>query len=150
MDTTQVVQTGVSAGLITGIVVFLAVYVLSVIAQWKIFTKAGEAGWKSIIPIYNLYIYCKIVDGKGIKFLLYCIPVVNIIYGIMLTVRLGKAFGQETGFIIGLIFLPNIFWLILGFGSAQYIGPQGPKAKEEAVAAAPEAPQATEDAPVEE
>ena len=31
-------------------------YILQVIAYWKIFTKAGEEGWKSIIPIYNGYV----------------------------------------------------------------------------------------------
>ena len=30
-------------------------YILQVIAYWKIFTKAGEEGWKSIIPIYNYF-----------------------------------------------------------------------------------------------
>ena len=34
--------------------------ILSIIAMWKIFTKAGEKGWKCIIPIYNLYILYKI------------------------------------------------------------------------------------------
>ena len=29
-------------------------YILQVIAYWKIFTKAGEEGWKSIIPILLL------------------------------------------------------------------------------------------------
>lgn len=38
-------------------------------------------------------------------------------------VKLGKAFNQSTGFIIGLIFLTPIFEMILGFGSAQYVGP---------------------------
>ena len=28
-------------------------WLLHVVAAWRIFTKAGEAGWKSIIPIYN-------------------------------------------------------------------------------------------------
>ena len=28
--------------------------VLEIIATWRIFEKAGEDGWKSIIPIYNL------------------------------------------------------------------------------------------------
>lgn len=32
-------------------------YILQVIAYWKIFTKAGEEGWKSIIPIYNGYVH---------------------------------------------------------------------------------------------
>lgn len=30
------------------------VAILLIVAQWKIFTKAGEKGWKSIIPIYNM------------------------------------------------------------------------------------------------
>ena len=37
---------------------------------------------------------------------------------------MAKAFGKGIGFILGLIFIPNIFYLILGFGGAQYIGPQ--------------------------
>ena len=43
----------------------LVVYVLFVIALWKIFVKAGEAGWKSLIPLYNAYIMFKIVGMKG-------------------------------------------------------------------------------------
>ena len=39
----------------------LAIAVLTIVAMWKIFTKAGEAGWKAIIPSYNQYILFKIV-----------------------------------------------------------------------------------------
>ncbi len=161
MDTTQAVQAGTTAGTIIALIIGIAIYVLLIIAQWKMFTKAGEAGWKSIIPLYNLFIFCKIVDGNGWKFLLLCIPGVNIVYDIILSIRTAKAFGEGTGFAVGLIFLPTIFWLILGFGSAQYVGPRGEGAAPEApvapeapaapaAPAAPEAPQATEDAPVEE
>ena len=34
-------------------------YVLMVVAFWKIFTKMGEKGWKSLIPFYNMYILFK-------------------------------------------------------------------------------------------
>lgn len=37
------------------------VWVLGVIAKWRIFKKAGESAWKSIIPIYSDYIFYKIV-----------------------------------------------------------------------------------------
>ena len=30
-------------------------WILQIIANWNIFTKAGEAGWKSLIPIYGDY-----------------------------------------------------------------------------------------------
>lgn len=115
-------QTGAYVGYIIGL---LIVYVLLIIAQWKMFTKAGEKGWKSLIPFYNFFVYCKIIDGNGWKFLLLIIPIVDIVYMIILNVRTAKAFGKGTGFAIGLIFLNNIFTLILGFGSAQYIGPRG-------------------------
>lgn len=40
-----------------GTIVILAVgwYVLLAIAYWKIFEKAGEPGWKALIPFYNTY-----------------------------------------------------------------------------------------------
>ena len=121
---------GNTAGTIIYLILVIAFYVLLVIADWKIFSKAGEDGWKSLIPIYNLYIYVKIMDGKGVKFLLLLIPIAGFIYEIMLMLRTAKAFGKSTGFAVGLILLPNIFTLILGFGDAQYIGPQGPSVEQ--------------------
>ena len=103
----------------------LVATVVMLVALWKIFTKAGEAGWKCLIPIYNCYTSVKIADGNGWKFLLLLIPIVNIVYSVILTVRLAKSFGKSGGFAVGLIFLNVIFFLILAFGSAQYIGPRG-------------------------
>lgn len=39
----------------------LVIAILVIVAMWKIFKKAGEPGWKAIIPIYNNYILFKIV-----------------------------------------------------------------------------------------
>ena len=108
------------------LVFLLVFYALIIVANWKIFTKAGKPGWASIIPFYNLYVLFEIVGMNGWLFLLLCIPIVNIVMMIMLYINLAKAFGKGTGFIIGLIFLPNIFTLILAFGSSQYQGPQQP------------------------
>ena len=116
----------------TFFVVFIAIIVLLIIAQWKIFTKAGEAGWKSIIPIYNIAILYKIV-GINPWFVLLTIfggiiPIIGtfipLVMSIWCSVKLSKAFGHDIGFALGLIFLPNIFQLILGFGSSEYVGPQ--------------------------
>ena len=109
---------------ISYVVVGIIVGVLLLVAAWKILEKAGEPGWKAIIPFYNMYTLVKIADGKGIKFLLFFIPIVGFVYQIIFCIRMAKAFGKGTGFGIGLVFLPNIFSLILGFGSAQYLGPQ--------------------------
>ena len=107
------------------IAVICFIVVLGIIAEWKIFKKAGQRGWYSLIPILREYKICEIVDGNGIKFLLLCVPFVSFIYGILLCFRMAKAYGKGTGFGFGLLFLPNIFMLILGFGSAEYLGPRG-------------------------
>ena len=96
--------------------------VIGIIALWKIFEKAGEQGWKAIIPLYDTYTFVKILEGNGWKFLLLLIPVVNIVYAIMLLVKLAKAFGKSTGFAIGLIFLSPIFMLILAFDGSVFRG----------------------------
>jgi len=126
MNSSNGVAGGLAAGFGIGyIIVCLVITVLLIIAYWKIFEKAGEAGWKSIIPFYSLYVLTKIATGNGLLFLLILIPGVGaIIWDILVAVKMSKAFGKGIGFTLGLIFIPNIFYLILGFGGAQYIGPQ--------------------------
>ena len=114
----------------------LLVALLLIVAMWKVFTKAGQPGWASIIPIYNLYIWCKIVGRPWWWILLMLIPFVNFIICIILCIDLAKSFGKGVGFGIGLALLGIIFFPILGFGSAQY---QGPSAGGSALGAAPQA-----------
>lgn len=102
----------------------LAISVLTLVAMWKLFVKAGRAGWKCLIPFYNTYCLYDIAWGNGWLFLLMFVPCVNVVVGIMMLFKLAKAFGQGTGFGFGLLFLNTIFILILGFGSAEYVGPQ--------------------------
>jgi uncharacterized membrane protein YhaH (DUF805 family) len=105
------------------LIIGLLVGLLLIVAAWKVFTKAGHPGWASIIPIYNLYILCKIVGRPWWWILLMLIPVVGFIVGIILCIDLAKSFGKGAGFGIGLALLGLIFLPILGFGSAQYQGP---------------------------
>ena len=51
----------------------------------------------------------------------YIIMLVNFI---RLNVHIAHAFGKSAGFAMGLIFLPGIFYLILGLSKAEYIGKQ--------------------------
>lgn len=112
------------AGLGVYLFFWLAVAVVAIIAMWKIFTKAGEAGWKSIIPIYNLYILLKIVGRPGWWILLFLIPFVNIIVSLVVSIDLAKSFGKSDLFgVVGLWLFSLIGYLMLGFGSATYVGP---------------------------
>src|ERR1041385_8419413 len=107
------------------IIIGLLIAVFLIVAMWKVFTKAGQPGWASIIPIYNIYIWCKIVGRPAWWIILLFIPFVNFIIAIILSIDLAKSFGKGAGFGIGLALLGFIFWPILGFGSAQYQGPSG-------------------------
>ena len=106
------------------VILSLAISVLTLVAMWKLFVKAGKAGWKCLIPFSNTYCLYDIAWGNGWLFLLMFVPCVNVVVGIMMLFKLAKAFGQGTGFGFGLLFLNTIFILILGFGSAEYVGPQ--------------------------
>lgn len=44
--------------------VSIAILVFQLVYMWIIFTKAGEGGWKVLIPIYNVYIRYKISNAK--------------------------------------------------------------------------------------
>jgi hypothetical protein len=103
-----------------GLVIYFAVLIVMVAAYWKVFTKAGKAGWLSIIPIINLAIMLEIVKRPVWWLVLYLVPFVNIVVHVIVTLDTARAFGKGSGFGLGLFFLPVIFYPILGFGNARY------------------------------
>lgn len=110
----------VYSNILSYLIVILAVFVFSVIVYWKIFTKAGEDGWKSMIPIYNSYTLYKITYGNGWLFLLTLIPYLGFFIGLKQKFDLAKVYGKGIGFGIGIFFLGIIFLPILAFGSSEY------------------------------
>lgn len=101
-----------------------------IVGMWKTFTKAGKPGWACLIPIYRTYIMIEIV-GKPTIWLLWClIPCVNIVFIVWLTNLISKSFGKDEGFTVGLLLLGVIFWPILGFGGAKYLGPSAAEAQQ--------------------
>ena len=103
--------------------VWLAIVVLAIASLWKVFAKAGQPGWAAIVPIYNGYVLLKVAGRPGWWLLLFFIPLVNFIISIIVAIDVAKAFGKGTGFGVGLAFLGFIFYPILGFGDASYVGP---------------------------
>ena len=105
------------------LVVELVILVFILAAMWRVFTKAGQPGWAVLIPIYNAYIMLKIAGKPGWWLILMFIPLVNLIVSIIMTAGIAANFGKGGGgFVVGLIFLPFIFYPILGFGPAEYHG----------------------------
>lgn len=103
----------------------LAIAVLVIASMWTIFTKAGQPGWAAIIPIYNMIVLLKIVGKPVWWILLMLIPFVNYIFIIWTYNMLSKSFGKTEGFTVGLILLGIVFFPILAFGDAKYLGPYG-------------------------
>lgn len=107
-------------------IVILIIAILTIVANWKVFEKAGKPGWASLIPVYNMVVLYQIVGLNPWLLLLYFVPIVNYIASIVLTVmqcsRLAKAFGKGTGYAVGLFFLNTIFMLMLSFSDAKYKG----------------------------
>lgn len=129
MDLTNIFQSPEVLG--SGSAVAIIFYILQVVAMWKIFEKAGEAGWKSLIPIYNLYTLLKLIRFNWwllLGLLIFIIPIIGWVIGaiymfvlqVIICYRLSRSFGKELGYTIGLLLLAPIFYLILGFGSAKY------------------------------
>lgn len=116
--------------------VILAYSIFNIVAGWKIFEKAGQPGWASIVPFYSSYIRYKIFWGNGWLFLIPVIctvlggipllgtllVIVGVIVNIVTLYKQSVAFGQGIGFTIGLFFLNPIFNMILAFGQYQYYG----------------------------
>ena len=49
-----------TGAVVANVIISLALTALAIIAYWRIFVKAGEEGWKAIIPFYNAYTAMKL------------------------------------------------------------------------------------------
>ena len=128
----------------------LLLTVLMLFAMWRIFTKAGEKGWKCLIPIYNVYILWRIgwntekfwtvfagslivfvlagilsAFGETGRILIALLVIGWSAYTIYCTFKMAiimaHRFGKSTAFgVLGLVIFSLIGFPILAFGSADY------------------------------
>ncbi|GGK84344.1 DUF5684 domain-containing protein [Haloarcula sebkhae] len=104
-------------------VVLLFLFVLIAVrtaGMWAVFSKSGHAGWKAIIPIYNLYVMLQIGEQAWWWLLLTFVPVVNLYAVYKIHAGVARAFGRGIGFGLGLAFLDVLFFPLVGFGDYQY------------------------------
>jgi hypothetical protein len=98
-------------------------YLVTAVALWGIFVKAGQPGWAGFVPVFNMIVVLRCVGRPWWWILLFFIPLVDIVVLIMVYYDLSRSFGHGVGFTVGLIFLEVIFLLILAFGGSVYRGP---------------------------
>ncbi len=53
-----------AAMLLTFAMIALVFLVVTIVGMWKIFTKAGEKGWKSLVPVYNSWTFLKMGGAR--------------------------------------------------------------------------------------
>ena len=117
-------------------------YLLTAIGYSKMYRKAGEAGWKAFIPVYNTYnnykiswtgkffflsaaLYILVTALSNSAMLAAQLAVIAAGIGLMVVtvkqnVKMAKLFGKGAGTGIALIFFPGITSLILGLGKAEF------------------------------
>jgi len=106
------------------ILVALALSVLMIVAVWKVFTKAGEPGWASLVPFYNTYVEFRMAGFNPWLFLLLLVPVVNVVLALIVSYKIGEAFGKDVLFnVLWMVLFPFVGWLVLAFGDARYHRP---------------------------
>ena len=127
-----------AAGLVVLFVILgliaLAVAIFLIVAQCKVYKKAGESWWKALIPVYSTWINAKISGLAwwwcpifvGITALATFDNLSAVAGSALLVVmfnfnyNLSKKFGKTNGFAVLLTILPIIGIPMLAFGSAKY------------------------------
>ena len=106
----------------SAILLAIATTILQIAGLWAVFEKAGKPGWAAIIPVYNLIVMAEVAKKEVWYGVLVLVPIVGIAFYIILVIEVAKLFGKDAMYAMGLIFLPPIFWPMLGFGQARYLG----------------------------
>ena len=91
---------------------------------WRMYTKAGWPGWASLVPIYNMYVMVKMANWSGWWTILMLVPFVNIVFFLIVSIGVARAFGKRFWYGIGMLVLPLLFVPPLGLGAAVYRGPR--------------------------
>lgn len=122
---------------------FLTAYeVCMVVGLWRLFEKAGEYGWKALIPGYNIYTQYKLVwdvewfwKGAvlfGISIVLswmggiFHLLAILFDLGVMFiwfngNYKLAQAYGKGIEYALALVFIYPVGILLLAFGDSEYV-----------------------------
>ena len=104
------------------VIVWIVVFAVLIVSNWKIFTKAGKPGWAILIPIYNVMVMLQIVEKPLWWLILLLIPIVDIVYVIIILYNLVLKFGQPGWHVILALLFGIVYYPYLAFSKAEYKG----------------------------
>ncbi|HHM21844.1 MAG TPA: S26 family signal peptidase, partial [Bacteroidetes bacterium] len=108
------------------ILIFLLIsYLLFSITMMKLFDKAGEEGWKALVPGLNFVVMCKLVGRKPAYVVWLLVPIVNIFIFVGLCVDLVRSFGRYSFWdsTLAVVYPAIIFYQIGKNEKDKYLGP---------------------------
>lgn len=128
-ETAAAAASGIAAvfgiGIVIMTIIAIALAVITLIGRWKVFKKANIPAWESLIPIHADIVELQL---GGVQtywwFLIAIFGIGPLIVAFWKNIALAKAFGKGTGFGVLLTFFPFVCYPLLGFGKAEYVGPQ--------------------------
>lgn len=77
----------------------MIITILTIVALWKLFSKAGEAGWKCLIPVYNIYTLYQIARNNGFVKMI----ILTIVEGVCFAAGAGLVLAGAMGSLIVLV-----------------------------------------------
>ena len=106
------------------IIFFLISYILLSISLFFLFPKAGEEGWKGLVPGLNFITWCKIIGKEKVQALWLLFPIVNIFTLAGMCVDMARSFNKFSfaDAAMSVIYAPAYFFK-LAFSNDEYVGP---------------------------
>ena len=85
------------------LIVFLSVLVLDIVARWNILEKAGEYGWKELIPFYREYMLFKISWRAAPYFVLLAYWIISLVLSFVCVINAGSTWAEGLFYVIFLL-----------------------------------------------
>jgi len=105
---------------IINLVLVFILFILYYVPRAYIFKKANTHPIIAFVPFASDYFLCKIADNEGWKMVFLYIPVVQIVYKVILSLRIAKVFSKSELFGVGIFFAPIILLPIIAFDDSVY------------------------------
>ncbi|PKP53997.1 MAG: signal peptidase I [Bacteroidetes bacterium HGW-Bacteroidetes-1] len=78
------------------IIILPLLFTIPTVFAWQLFEKAGEKGYLTLIPFYNMYILLKIIKKPLWWYIFIIIPFINVFVYMLMLIELVKSFGKES------------------------------------------------------
>lgn len=114
------------------LILLIVSYILLSISLFFLFPKAGEAGWKGLVPGLNFVVWCRLIGRKGWHAAWLLLPMVNIFIYAGMAIDMVRSFRKYEFWhsVVAVLFAPFFFFYLAFKEEEQYDGPTLEKERE--------------------